>query len=226
MAAHVRGGLHGNAAARYSYATASSTSMSAARRAGPIEASAPASAARTNIAASGITRVDQHEAEPGQRLGHQRREADPECDPQHRADQRRDHRLERDHLAHLAAQRADRPQHPELPGALEDRERQRVGDPEQRHEHRQREQRVDHDRQLLDPGRLFGAELLLVADRRVREAIAQQLLQVRLDALRLGVARRARCRRRPAGRCRSPSPSSPGSGRTRRRGRSCRRGCP
>ena len=55
----------------------------------------------------------------------------PGGDPEHRADQRRDHALVADHPAHLAAVHAQRAQRAELARALEGREHERVDDAEQ-----------------------------------------------------------------------------------------------
>ena len=66
----------------------------------------------------------------------QAREDEPEDDADHRPDQRGDHTLVADHPPRLPAGHADRPQHADLAGALEDSEHQRVDDAEEAHEHR------------------------------------------------------------------------------------------
>ena len=86
-------------------------------------------------------------------------EHDAEHDADGRADQRRDHALVPDHAADLTARHADRAQHPDLARALEDRQDERVHDPEQRHEHRQREQHVEDVEDRSEPGDLVVDEL-------------------------------------------------------------------
>ena len=74
----------------------------------------------------------------------------PDREAEHAADHRRDQRLVADHLADLASRGADRAHHAQLVGALVDRQDQRVDDPEQRHDHRQRQQHVHEQQQLVD----------------------------------------------------------------------------
>ena len=71
-------------------------------------------------------------------------------DPERGADQRGDDALVPDHPPDLPAGHADRPQHPELAGALEDRQHERVDDAEQAHDHRQAEQHVEDLQELRD----------------------------------------------------------------------------
>ena len=99
---------------------------------------------------------------------------DPDHEPEDAPDQRCDHRLVADHLTDLATRGADRAQHPQLAGALVDRQHQRVDDPEQarrsptaRAARRSAQQRVD----------LFGLFLLELArgrELRLREGLAEQ----------------------------------------------------
>ena len=64
------------------------------------------------------------------------REPQPHEQPDRRGDQPDHERLEHDRPPHLAAGGAERPQGPELPRPLGDRDRQRVGDHEAAHEQR------------------------------------------------------------------------------------------
>ena len=79
------------------------------------------------------------------------RRADPEQDPEHAAEQRGDDALVADHPPQLAAAHPDRAQHPELPRALEHRQHQRVDDPEQADDDRQRQQHVEEVQELSSP---------------------------------------------------------------------------
>ena len=88
----------------------------------------------------------------------------PERDAEHRPQHGHHHRLEGHHQPQLTSAEADRPQQTDLPGALDDRQRQRVHDPEDRDHQRQPEQRVDHQHQLVDRRPLLVGELLLVLD--------------------------------------------------------------
>jgi hypothetical protein len=55
-----------------------------------------------------------------------------------------------DHAPDLAPRHADGAQHPELAGALEHRQRERVDHAEQADDHRQREQGVEQGQELAD----------------------------------------------------------------------------
>src|SRR2546421_637159 len=73
----------------------------------------------------------------------QRREHDPERDADGGADQCRDHALMSDLPPHLPPGHPDRTEHADLPCALEDREDERVHDPEQADDDRECEQHVE-----------------------------------------------------------------------------------
>ena len=153
-------------------------------------------------------------------------EHDPEHDPERGADQRRDHALVPDHPAHLPPRHADRAQHPELARPLEDGEHERVDDPEEADEDRQREQHVEDVQDALERRDLVVDELVAGLRLGVREVLQRRLerrrVRVRLAALILTNVKRfsrvRRCRRR-----RSRSRSS--RGRTASR-RSAGRRCP
>ena len=85
-------------------------------------------------------------------------------DPERRADEGGDDALLPDHPPHLAAGHADRPQHPQLARALEDREHERVDDAEQAHDHGQPEQRVEDLERLVEVARSGGLELVAGLD--------------------------------------------------------------
>ena len=194
----------------YSYCSDSSTSRREARRAGWIAASTPSERGEDQQHDQRADRIGEREAFVLQRLGDQRREDQPEDHAEDRADQRRDHRLVADHRPHLAARHPDRPQHPQLPRAFVDRERQRVGDPEQRDHDRQREQRVEEVDELVD---LFFAaflQFLLVEDFGDREGRFDALGEQRLDLGRVGTRLRPRRSRPCPGSGRSRAPSPPG----------------
>ena len=99
----------------------------------------------------------------------QRAEHDPEQDPERAADQRGDHALVPDHAPHLPPGHADRAQHPELARALEHRQHERVHDPEQADDDREREQDVEQVQDRVEAGDLVVDELLLGLHLRVRE---------------------------------------------------------
>ena len=101
----------------------------------------------TNGSATGTERIEPFVLE---RLN--RRDRKPQADDgaDDRAQEGVDHRLVADHAPHLAARCADRAQHPELPRALEDRQRQRVHDAEDRDDHRQAQQDVDERHELVE----------------------------------------------------------------------------
>ena len=133
---------------------------------------------------------------------------DPDAGDQ--ADDRRedaDHQCLADHVAHhLAARGAERPDHPELAGALGDGDPEGVEDDEGADEERQHAERRQHRRQeavdvARDLVRLVLRVLLAGLDlHRVRK----DLLQVRLEL----VGRHALRRRRPPPRDTSPSRSN------------------
>ena len=85
-----------------------------------------------------------------ERARHERGQEDPERQAERRADQRRDHALVPDHPPRLPPRHPDRAQHPQLAGALEDRQRERVHHAEEADDHRQREQHVEQQQELLD----------------------------------------------------------------------------
>src|SRR5690348_12248506 len=92
--------------------------------------------------------------------GHQgEAERGADHDPDDGAEDGQDHRLGPDHGADLAAAHADRAQQADLAGALEDREHERVHDPDERDDHGQAEQGVDQAEQLVDVGHLGLLEL-------------------------------------------------------------------
>ena len=106
-----------------------------------------------------ITRFENGHHGVGDALRAQRRhEGDAQTGPYDDADDGaedgQDHRLRADHGADLAPLHAHRAQQPDLVGALEDREHERVHDPDQGDDHGQAEQRVDQAEQLVDLGRL------------------------------------------------------------------------
>ena len=133
----------------YSYCSASSTFSRAARRAGKIAARIPARIA----AITNTTSVPDRDREGGvfDRLPDHQREHDADGDPERGADQGGDDALVADHAAHLAAGHADRAQHAELAGALEDGQHERVDDPEEADDDRQGEQHVEEVEQRVDP---------------------------------------------------------------------------
>jgi hypothetical protein len=63
----------------------------------------------------------------------------------------------------LPAGHAHRPERAQLPRALVDRERQRVGDAEQRHQHAHGQERVEQDQDAVDAAADLVLELLLGA---------------------------------------------------------------
>ena len=99
-----------------------------------------------------------------------RRQQDPERDPEGGAQQRGDDALVADHPPDLTAAHADRAQHAELAGALEDRQHERVDDPEQADHDRKRQQHVEEVEQRGQPLELVVDELRLVLELGVREA--------------------------------------------------------
>ena len=85
-----------------------------------------------------------------QRLRQRQPDADPEPGATHGTDQRDHHGLPADHGPDLAAGHADRTEQAQLPGALEDRERQGVDDAEQGDHDRQQEHHGDEQQQVVD----------------------------------------------------------------------------
>ena len=83
----------------------------------------------------------------------------PRSDPERAADQRRDHALVTDHPPHLPAGHPDRAQHPDLTRPLEDRQDERVHDPEEADEDREREQDVEDVQHGAQPRDLVVDEL-------------------------------------------------------------------
>ena len=80
-------------------------------------------------------------------------EHDAEHEPERRADQRGDHALVPDHPPHLTPRHADRAEHAELARPLEDRQDERVDDPEQADHDREGEQHVEDVEHLLEARR-------------------------------------------------------------------------
>src|SRR5918995_6133251 len=107
----------------------------------------------------------------------ERAEHDAEDDPQRPADQGGDHALVPDHPPHLAPRHPDRAQHPELSRALEDCEHERVHDPEEADDHRQREQHVEDVQHLVERRDLVVDELVARLHLRVRELRAERVLE-------------------------------------------------
>ena len=70
-------------------------------------------------------------------------------DPDQGAEDGQDHRFRADHRPDLSALHADGTQQADLVGPFEDREHQRVDDPDQGDDHSQAEQRVDQAQQLV-----------------------------------------------------------------------------
>ena len=130
-----------------------------ARRAGMIAAAMPASTATSVNAASMPTGIDIADVVLRQRLRDQRGQQDPQREPERGADQRRDHALVADHPPRLPAGHADRAQHAQLAGPLEDRQHERVDHAEQRHDHREREHHVQQVQEVREPGRVLAREL-------------------------------------------------------------------
>ena len=87
-------------------------------------------------------------------------EDQPERDPDERADQRGDDALVADHPPRLPAGEPDRAQHPDLARPLEHGEHQRVHDPEQADDDRQREQHVEDVQDRVQARDLVVDELL------------------------------------------------------------------
>ena len=113
----------------------------AARRAGKIAAMIPTTIAATAKMISCVTgRVKSMKSIAGHQQGPER---DPEQDSEDAADRRRDDALVSDHAPNLTARHADGAQHADLPGPLEHREHERVHDPEEADENREREQDVE-----------------------------------------------------------------------------------
>src|SRR5450755_2307394 len=90
-------------------------------------------------------------------------EEDSQHDPDQHAHRRGDHALVADQGSRLPAGHAHRPEPPQFPGALVDRERQRVGDPQQRHQHAPGQERVEQDQDAVDAAADLVLELLLGA---------------------------------------------------------------
>ena len=86
-------------------------------------------------------------------------EARSDDDADDGAEDGQDHRLGADHRPDLAPLHADGAQQPDLVGALEDRQHQRVDDADEGDDHGQGQQRVDQAQQLVDLGRLRRLEL-------------------------------------------------------------------
>ena len=76
-------------------------------------------------------------------MRHEDGEEETDDDSQGGADQRRDDALVPDHSPRLSPRHADRTEHPQLARPLEDGQHERVHDPEQADDHRQREQHVE-----------------------------------------------------------------------------------
>ena len=96
-------------------------------------------------------------------------EGDADGDADDGAEEGHDRRLPPDHPPGLAARHADRTQQAELPGALEDRQRQRVADAEHGDHHGEQQQDVDGDEDLVELRLLAGQELAAILDVDLRE---------------------------------------------------------
>ena len=155
-----------------------STSRRLARRAGPIAASTPATPATTVNAISDPTGRAKRSPSPLRAAVAKAGQEQTHGYSEHGPDQRRDDALVADHPPHLAAAHPDRPEHPELTRALQDGERQRVHDAEQRHDHGQAEEDVEDPEDLVHPGGLVGLELALRLELHVREG-RERLLERR-----------------------------------------------
>ncbi len=159
--------------------------------------------------------------------------------PSAAADRRGDDALVSNHPPHLPAGHPDRAQHPDLTRPLEDGEDERVHDPEEAHEDREREQDVEDVEHRAEAGDLVVDELLarlhLGVGELLQRPVERGFVRVRLAAahdhervevLRLvvepvpGLRRdRDRAERRPAGR-RLEDAQRPGRGLIPRWGRS------
>ena len=98
-------------------------------------------------------------------------EPEPDRDPERRTEERGDHRLVPDHPARLAPGHADGAQHPDLAGALEHGQDERVHDPEEADDDREPEQDVEQREEGVQALLLVGDELLLGLDLRVGERL-------------------------------------------------------
>ena len=143
-----RGDRRARLGRRHSYAIASSGSSLAARRAGKIAAMIPTTIAA--IEEDDDLRRREREDEEVDLDDEQAREDEPEHDADRRADERRDDALVSDHAPHLATRHADGAKHPDLAGPLEDRQDERVHDPEEADDHGEREQDVEDVQDLLE----------------------------------------------------------------------------
>ena len=159
----------------YSYWSASSGFRPAARRAGVIAASSPAITATTDEHDQLADRQLEAKVVLAERARHERRQEDPERQPERRPDQRRDHALVPDHPPRLPSRHPDRAQHPQLPRPLEDGQRERVHHPEEADDHRQGEQDVEQEQELLDLLILLVDPLRARLDACVREALERAL---------------------------------------------------
>ena len=187
-------GTDGQVGGGQSATIAPSTSSRAARRAGRTAARTPATAPITVITASVSTgRAKVVRPWPSSALTIAQPKPVPMARPRVGAEQGDDHRLVAHRRPQLPTGHADRPQQAELTGALEDRQRQGVGDAEQGDEHRQAEQGVDQVEDHVD----------------LRVCAVDVLVPVLHLGLRVGVGHRrdrraglleARRRRRPSSR--------------------------
>ena len=141
------------------------TSSRPARRAGSTPATSPHTAAATTVRPMVSVR-DRGGADD--RIGQRGRDGDTEQPSQRHAEDGAEDRhhggLGEDHPAGLAADHADRPEEPDLPGALHDRQGEGVGDPQQGDEQRQPEQPVDRDQDAVELRLLVGGELAPVLE--------------------------------------------------------------
>ena len=165
-------GLGGRAASLsppYSYCSASSGSSFAARRAGKIAARMPTkidAIAKMMSCVHGITNTISLT-----RAASRPPSTSPRTIPSSGSDQRRDHALVPDHPPRLPSGQPDRPQHADLTRALVDRQHERVDDPEDADDDREREQDVEDVQHLLEAGDLIVGELLPRLRLRVRERL-------------------------------------------------------
>ena len=98
-----------------------------------------------------------------------RAEHHAERDAERRPEQRRDHTLVTDHAPDLAPGHPDGPEHAELTRSLKDGQDERVDDPEQADDDRQRKEHIEEVQERREPLELIVGELGLGLDLRVRE---------------------------------------------------------
>ena len=140
-----------------------------------IAARSPANTATTTSTISWRDRQLEADVVLAEGARHERRQEDPERQPERGTDQRGDHALVPDHPPRLTACHPHRAQHPQLPRPLEDGQRERVHHPEEADDHREREEDVEQEEELLDLLVLLVDPFLPGLDARVREALERAL---------------------------------------------------